>query len=84
MAATLVLQDERERSSVPAPFSFRAPSFSLISRSDLSLETKPEHVPDLFVAFQEEEVQRSRERTRPSALFNDATGSSHELFIAAC
>lgn len=62
MAATLVLQDERERSS-----SFRAPSFSLISRSDLFLETKPEHVPDLFVAFQEEEVQRSRARARGQA-----------------
>lgn len=27
---------------------------------------------------------RSTARARPSALFNDATGSSHELFIAAC
>lgn len=61
------------------PRSPLSPSVSL-RHSDLSLETKPERVPDLFVvSFQEEEVQRAN----TSPLFNGATGSSHELFIAA-
>lgn len=70
------------RSRHPPRSSF-SPSVSL-RRSDLSLGTKPERVPDLIVVvfvviFQEEEVQRAS----ASPLFNGATGSSHELFIAA-
>lgn len=66
------------RSRHPLRFSL-SPSVSL-RRSDLSLETKPERVPDLFVVvFQEEEVQRAS----ASPLFNGAAGSSHKLFIAA-
>lgn len=58
----------------------RSPPSVSLRHSDLSLETKPERVPDLFVvSFQEEEVQRAN----TSPLFNGATGSSHELFIAA-
>lgn len=47
-----------------------------LRRSDLSLETKLEHVPDLFVAFQEEEVQRARGQAPCSTARQAAVTSS--------
>lgn len=52
----------RMRTSYRSRHPPRSPRFPLVSlrHSDLSLETKPERVPDLFVViFQEEEVQRA-------------------------
>lgn len=67
----------RSRHPLRSLFSLSSPVS--LRHSDLSLETKPERVPDLFVVvFQEEEVQRAN----ANPLFNGATGSSHELFIA--